>query len=43
MISGLHNDLLLVSLVDVASQGGDQQGGQDGQDDKNNDAGSTTG
>lgn len=35
--TALSNNLLLVCLVDVTSQGGDQQGGQDGQDDQNDD------
>ena len=31
------NNLLIVRLINIARQSGDQQGGQDGQDDENND------
>ena len=33
----LSNNLLLVGLINVASQSGDQQGSQDSQDDQNHD------
>lgn len=35
--TGLRNNLLLVGLVNVASQRRNQQSGQDGQDDQNDD------
>ena len=31
------NNLLIVRLINIARQSGDQQGGQDGQDDENDD------